>query len=113
MCLTRTNEKTDKYTEIGGKIKMMNREELKAENMEQVVGGKSVFDNFEKRKVSGLKTGWLALRNDTAYDPKNEIGQLYNGDEVQVYYDCTRNGYTWLYFRNSTRVAGVNSNFVK
>ena len=60
---------------------MMNRAELKNEQMEQVVGGKSVFDNFEKRKVSGLKTGWLALRNDTAYDPKNEIGQLYNGDE--------------------------------
>ena len=92
---------------------MMNREELKAENMEQVVGGKSVFDNFEKRKVSGLKTGWLALRTDASYDPKNEIGQLYNGEEVQVYYECTRNGYTWVYFPKLNKSGWVNSNVVK
>ncbi len=89
------------------------KDKLSVEEMEQVVGGKSVFDNFEKRKVSGLKTGWLALRNDTAYDPKNEIGQLYNGDEVQVYYECTRNGYTWVYFPKLNKSGWVNSNFVK
>ena len=32
---------------------MMNREELKAENMEQVVGGKTVFDNFGLEKAAG------------------------------------------------------------
>ena len=65
--------------------------EIKIEEMEQVVGGKSVFDNFEKRKVSGLK----------------------NGEEVQVYYDCTRNGYTWVYFPKLNKSGWVNSNFVK
>ena len=91
----------------------MNREELKAENMEQVVGGKSIFDNFEKRKVSGLKTGWLALRTDAAYDPKNEIGQLYNGEEVQIIGGDTDNGYTWVYFEKLNKSGWVNNLFIK
>ena len=83
------------------------------EGMEQVAGAKRVSRHLERRAVSGLKTGWLALRTDAAYDPKNEIGQLYNGEEVQVYYDCTRNGYTWVYFPKLNKSGWVNSNFVK
>ena len=91
----------------------MENKKLNMEELEKVAGGKSAFDNFETRKVSGLKTGWLALRTEAAYDPKNEIGQLYNGDEVTVYYDCTRNGYTWVYSAKVGKSGWVNSNFIK
>ena len=86
--------------------------EIMIDELEQIVGGKTVFDNFEKRKVSGLKSGWLALRTEAAYDPKNEIGQLYNDDEVTVYYDCIRDGYTWVYFPKLNKSGWVNSKFV-
>ncbi len=87
--------------------------EIMIDEMELIVGGKTVFDNFEKRKVSGLKIGWLALRTEAAYNPKNEIAQLYNDDEVTVYYDCTRDGYTWVYFPKLNKSGWVNSDFVK
>ena len=31
-----------------------------------------------------VSSGYLALRNDTAYSASNEIGKLYNGDTVPV-----------------------------
>ena len=92
------------------------RQNLNAEEMEKIVGGvdgKQAFFEGPKMHVCGIETGWLALRTAPKYDPKNEIGQLYNGEEVQVYYDCTRNGYTWVYFPKLNKSGWVNSNFVK
>ena len=31
-----------------------------------------------------VEKGYLALRNDKAYDSRNEIGKLYTGDTVEV-----------------------------
>ena len=31
-----------------------------------------------------VSSGYLALRNDTAYDASNEIGKLYTGDTVEL-----------------------------
>ena len=78
-----------------------------------VVAGPHTKSHGSKKTVTGLNSGWLALRSAPCYDAGNEIGQLYNGEEVQVYYECTRNGYTWVYFPKLNKSGWVNSNFVK
>ena len=35
-------------------------------------------------KTVNVASGYLALRTTPAYDASNEIGQLYNGDTVQL-----------------------------
>ena len=70
-----------------------NKVELTNEELEKVAGGN---DGLVTRTVSGLKTGFLALRSDSVYDASNELGTLYNGDLVysaEVY----KNGYVWVY----------------
>lgn len=73
-------------------------EEMKKVNdieLEEVVGGKDrIADGVvagphtkshgSKKTVTGLNSGWLALRSAPCYDAGNEIGQLYNGDKVEV-----------------------------
>lgn len=73
-------------------------EEMKKVNdieLEEVAGGKDriangVVDEFyitshsSKKTVSGLTSGWLALRSAPCYDANNEIGHLFNGDTVEV-----------------------------
>ena len=61
----------------------------------------------------GLCYDFISSKENVPQRAKNEIGQLYNGEEVQVYYDCTRNGYTWVYFPKLNKSGWVNSNFVK
>ena len=43
-----------------------------------------------------VASGYLALRNAKAYDSRNEIGQLYNGDTVTVE-DASDPTYWWVY----------------
>ena len=53
------------------------RQNLNAEDMEKIVGGadgKQAFFEGPKMHVCGIETGWLALRTEPKYDPKNEIG---------------------------------------
>ena len=75
-------------------------EEMKKVNdieLEAVAGGKdriadgvvsglhlTSHGSSSKKTVSGLTSGWLALRSAPCYDASNEIGQLYNGDKVEV-----------------------------
>ena len=40
-----------------------------------------------------VSSGYLALRNDTAYDASNEIGKLYTGDTVELC-DMTTSAYS-------------------
>ena len=58
---------------------MENRVEMNDIALEKVAGGN---DGLTTRMVTGLKSGFLAIRSDTVYDPKNELGTLYNGDYV-------------------------------
>ena len=44
---------------------------------------------------ASVKKGYLALRNAQAFDASNEIGKLYNGDEVQV---LKRSGTSWYVY---------------
>ena len=61
---------------------------LNPDELNEVTGGadgKVGLDfNGPWKKVMNLKTGWLALRTEPVYDYKNEIGQLKNGDDVQI-----------------------------
>ena len=111
----------------------MNNEELT-----QTVGGrdgKAGLWEGPKRTVHGLESGWLALRSEPCYDYHNEIGQLYNGDEVQIMgndamtepdfdktqytgytwhdFDKTQyTGYTWVYSKRLDKSGWVNSRFI-
>jgi hypothetical protein len=49
-----------------------------------VVAGPHIKSSSSKKTVTGLSSGWLALRSAPGYDASNEIGQLYNGDTVEV-----------------------------
>lgn len=49
-----------------------------------------------------VKTGYLALRRDTCYDPKNEIGPLWNGSLVTVQGQPIGN-YVLVYVVNATK----------
>ena len=74
------------------------------------------------RTVHGLQSGWLALRSEPRYDYRNEIGQLYNGDEVQIIgndaitYDDFDNApttaYIWVYSKRLNMSSWVNSRFI-
>ena len=58
-----------------------------------------------------VDSGYLALRNDTAYDASNEIGRLYNGDLVEVY--GTSSDLYWYVYAPSLDTFGfVNQNYL-
>ena len=94
----------------------MKDKRMSVQELEQVNGGADgklgIFEGPMKT-VSGLKTGWLALRTAPSYDPKNEIGQLYNNEKVQVIGNDSDNGYTWVYAPSLNKSGWVNSNFIK
>ena len=102
-------------------IRKMNEVELK-----QVAGGVDGYHGLDPhgpwKRVSGLETGWLALRSDYKYNSGNEIGQLYNGDWVQVIGNCADaendfdgpgiTWYTWVYSERLDKSGWVNSRFL-
>ena len=58
-----------------------------------------------------VSSGYLALRNAKAYDSKNEIGQLYSGDVVQV--QQSGNGTYWYVYSPKLGKSGyVNKNYL-
>ena len=58
-----------------------------------------------------VESGYLALRNDTAYDYRNEIGKLYTGDMVDVYFQGT--GDYWFVYSSKLDKSGfVNKNYL-
>ena len=98
---------------------------MNTEELTQAVGGidgKVGLDEGPMRTVHGLKTGWLALRSDACYDAKNEIGQLYNGDSVQImgnaaivdndFDQAPVTSYTWVYSDRLKKSGWVNSRFI-
>ena len=107
--------------EMTNDIRKMNEQELN-----QVAGGVDGFCGLDPdgpwTTVTGLTSGWLALRSDYKYDPSNEIGQLYNGDRVQIIgnsadadHDFDGPGltwYTWVYSERLDKSGWVNSRFL-
>ena len=105
---------------MNNEYRKMNNEELT-----QTVGGRDGKVGIEegpKRTVHGLESGWLALRSEPCYDYHNEIGQLYNGDVVQImgndaitYNDFDKTpttAYTWVYSKRLDKSGWANSRFI-
>ncbi len=59
-----------------------------------------------------VKSGYLALRNAKAYDDANEIGQLNNGDTVQVQ-DSSGSTYWYVYSSRLGKSGYVNKNYLQ
>ncbi len=62
-------------------------------------------------KTVRVSSGYLALRNDTAYDASNEIGKLYTGDTVTVI-DSSGSTYWYVYSPKLDRNGYVNKNYL-
>lgn len=62
-------------------------------------------------KVTGLKSGYLALRTAAAYDNNNIIGKLYNGDYVTVT-GGTSGNYVWVTSSALGKSGYVNKNYL-
>lgn len=90
-------------------FKKVNEEEL-AEVAGGVDGNHGSFYG-PWRTVRNLKKGWLALRTAPAYDYSNEIGHLYNGDDVQIRGNSVGD-YTWVYSPKLNKSGYVNRNFI-
>ena len=58
-----------------------------------------------------VQSGYLALRTEPAYKYENEIGQLYNGDEVSVI-DKSYGTYWYVYSPKYDTYGYVNSNYL-
>ena len=63
-------------------------------------------------KTVKVKSGYLALRNAKAYDDANEIGQLNNGDTVQVQ-DSSGSTYWYVYSSRLGKSGYVNKNYLQ
>ena len=55
--------------------------------------------------------GYLALRTAPAYDEKNEIGELYTGDVVNVL-DKSNGQYWWVYSYKYGKKGYVNKDYL-
>nr|WP_294658018.1 hypothetical protein [uncultured Blautia sp.] len=58
-----------------------------------------------------VSKGYLALRTAKAYDEKNEIGELYSGDTVQVQ-DTSDSTYWYVYSPKLNKSGYVNKNYL-
>ena len=63
------------------------------------------------KTVRNLKKGWLALRTAPRYDYSNEIGHLYNGDDVQIRGKASGD-YIWVWAPKLNKSGYVNRNFI-
>ena len=96
-------------------FKKITQEELTAINGGQ--DGKVGLYEGPWKTVMNLQTGWLALRTAPIYDYSNEIGQLYNGDVVQIIGNgsgLSNDGqsYIWVYSPKLNKSGYVNDRFI-
>ncbi len=69
------------------------------------------------KTVCNLQTGWLAIRTAPYYDYSNEIGQLYNGDSVQIIGNSSGvsgdgQTYIWVWAPRINKSGWVNARFI-
>ncbi|NSG18977.1 hypothetical protein G4991_06015 [Blautia obeum] len=79
-------------------------------NRNYLVGGGTANTGGASYTVSVSK-GYLALRTAKAYDDKNEIGELYSGDTVQVQ-DSSDSTYWYVYSPKLNKSGYVNRNYL-
>ena len=91
-------------------------DKLNEQELEQTAGG--YWNDPDRRYVSGLQTGYLAMRTVPTYDANNEIrgAELYNGDVVYIRgsYQTGGDGRTYVWVTSQrTGVSGyVNASFL-
>ena len=64
-------------------------------------------------KTVKVDSGYLALRRDTAYDQSNEIGQLNNGDRVEIEGSGAAGSYVFVYSPKYGCNGWVNAGFLR
>ena len=88
---------------------------LVTESLENVTGGADGWQGSFSgpwMTVCNITSGYLALRTDHFRDENNEIGKMYNGQQVQmVGDDC--NGFTWVYAPTLNKSGWVTSYYIK
>lgn len=101
-------------------------EKMNDEELEQAAGGRGGITGIAEggsthKKVKGLQTGYLALRNAPGYDYRNEIGQLQNGDLVDITgptvavkndFQGKTTNYTWVTVKKSKTCTTGKSGYV-
>lgn len=91
------------------------------EPMQDITGdqGMHTSSGGNWKTVAGIQVGYLALRTAAAYDDSNIIGQLQNGDIVQIVGDSVATGnsydpfYSFVYSPKLDARGYVNSNFLR
>ena len=79
-------------------------------NCKYLSGSGSSYTSGPSYTVS-VSSGYLALRSAMAFDSRNEIGALYNGDTV--YYVCPGNStYVYVYSPKYNKCGYVNGNYL-
>ena len=78
-------------------------------NRNYLVGGGSSTGG--SNYTVSVSKGYLALRTAKAYDDKNEIGELYSGDTVQVQ-DTSDSTYWYVYSPKLNKSGYVNRNYL-
>ena len=94
---------------------MTELKKIDMENLEEIVGGQDGKVGLWEgpwKTVMNLKTGYLAIRTQPAYDDSNIIGELYNGESVQITGNGTDNGYIWVWSPKVNKSGWVNSSFI-
>ena len=81
-------------------------------NKDYLVKNKDNTASAVVTKTVKVKSGYLALRNAKAYDDANEIGQLNNGDTVQVQ-DSSGRTYWYVYSSRLGKSGYVNKNYLQ
>ena len=81
-------------------------------NKDYLVKNKDNTASAVVTKTVKVKSGYLALRNAKAYDDANEIGQLNNGDTVQVQ-DSSGSTYWYVYSSRLGKSGYVNKNYLQ
>ena len=95
---------------------MENMEKMNEQALEDIAGGVTQ-DGWAT--VSGLQTGYLALRTRPVYDYNNEIrgSESYNGDRLQITGSWTTGSdgktYVWVYNPRSGVSGYVNAAFLR
>ena len=80
-------------------------------NRNYLIGSGGGSYNTSSWRTVSVASGYLALRTAKAFDSRNEIGQLYSGDTVQVL-DSSDGTYWWVYSPKYGRNGYVNRNYL-
>ena len=80
-------------------------------NRNYLVGSTSAASTSGTTYTVSVQSGYLALRTAKTYDSRNEIGELYTGDTVQVT-DTSDSTYWYVYSPKHGKSGYVNRNYL-